>query len=113
VIAPAGRAARGQAVAGEGAAGGGRLWGVLLMEAREVLLNVLDFRLHLALGRVVPRGSSAILRQVAAVSEPRRVDGDAPQGSRPVVVVDRKSTRLNSSHVKISYAVFCLKKKTR
>src|SRR5690606_42105562 len=29
----------------------------------------------------------------------------APQGG------DRKSTRLNSSHVKISYAVFCLKKK--
>src|SRR5690606_42037848 len=27
-------------------------------------------------------------------------------------MVDRKSTRLNSSHVKISYAVFCLKKKT-
>src|SRR5690606_41404825 len=26
---------------------------------------------------------------------------------------DRKSTRLNSSHVKISYAVFCLKKKSR
>src|SRR5690606_41365767 len=29
-----------------------------------------------------------------------------------VAVRDRKSTRLNSSHVKISYAVFCLKKKT-
>src|SRR5690606_39595172 len=28
-----------------------------------------------------------------------------------LVVDDRKSTRLNSSHVKISYAVFCLKKK--
>src|SRR5690606_41500756 len=28
-----------------------------------------------------------------------------------VDVSDRKSTRLNSSHVKISYAVFCLKKK--
>src|SRR5690606_12291913 len=27
------------------------------------------------------------------------------------IAVDRKSTRLNSSHVKISYAVFCLKKK--
>src|SRR5690606_41531647 len=27
-------------------------------------------------------------------------------------MVDRKSTRLNSSHVKISYAVFCLKKKS-
>src|SRR5207302_4758219 len=32
-------------------------------------------------------------------------------GLRPgVTVLDRKSTRLNSSHVKISYAVFCLKK---
>src|SRR5690606_39811767 len=28
-------------------------------------------------------------------------------------VSDRKSTRLNSSHVKISYAVFCLKKKKK
>src|SRR5690606_41035405 len=31
--------------------------------------------------------------------------------SRQQAAVDRKSTRLNSSHVKISYAVFCLKKK--
>src|SRR5690606_41994342 len=31
-------------------------------------------------------------------------------GSVPEVPQDRKSTRLNSSHVKISYAVFCLKK---
>src|SRR5690606_18722494 len=30
---------------------------------------------------------------------------------RGAVTIDRKSTRLNSSHVKISYAVFCLKKK--
>src|SRR5690606_41858573 len=30
-----------------------------------------------------------------------------------LAIEDRKSTRLNSSHVKISYAVFCLKKKTR
>src|SRR5690606_39575611 len=29
----------------------------------------------------------------------------------PGAQLDRKSTRLNSSHVKISYAVFCLKKK--
>src|ERR1039457_7605990 len=28
-------------------------------------------------------------------------------------VIDRKSTRLNSSHLVISYAVFCLKKKTK
>src|SRR5436305_9585709 len=37
---------------------------------------------------------------------------------KPVVVadppqLDRKSTRLNSSHVRISYAVFCLKKKIK
>src|SRR5690606_39388841 len=31
--------------------------------------------------------------------------------SPPAPPRDRKSTRLNSSHVKISYAVFCLKKK--
>src|SRR3989442_11511312 len=30
---------------------------------------------------------------------------------RPPYISDRKSTRLNSSHVRISYAVFCLKKK--
>src|SRR5438045_7828315 len=29
------------------------------------------------------------------------------------IMVDRKSTRLNSSHLGISYAVFCLKKKTK
>src|SRR3712207_8338698 len=31
----------------------------------------------------------------------------------PVSALDRKSTRLNSSHANISYAVFCLKKKTK
>src|SRR5207249_10929225 len=30
-----------------------------------------------------------------------------------LIVIDRKSTRLNSSHVSISYAVFCLKKKNK
>src|SRR5690349_23634999 len=31
----------------------------------------------------------------------------------PYLIGDRKSTRLNSSHVEISYAVFCLKKKKK
>src|SRR5690606_40456241 len=35
--------------------------------------------------------------------------GERPRNS----TADRKSTRLNSSHVKISYAVFCLKKKRK
>src|SRR5205807_9507057 len=34
----------------------------------------------------------------------------AHAGFEPVPVTDRKSTRLNSSHLVISYAVFCLKK---
>src|SRR3712207_8331304 len=45
--------------------------------------------------------------------------GDVRRGLRTELVgavdrapVDRKSTRLNSSHANISYAVFCLKKKT-
>src|SRR5436309_12478987 len=46
--------------------------------------------------------------QRAFVTKPR-ID----EHQRALVDVDRKSTRLNSSHVKISYAVFCLKKKTR
>src|SRR5690625_6888571 len=33
--------------------------------------------------------------------------------SSPPIQTDRKSTRLNSSHVAISYAVFCLKKKKK
>src|SRR5690606_39640687 len=37
----------------------------------------------------------------------------AVRGAGPSADADRKSTRLNSSHVKISYAVFCLKKKRR
>src|SRR5690606_39484231 len=39
---------------------------------------------------------------------------DMPRsGVTQALMRDRKSTRLNSSHVKISYAVFCLKKKTK
>src|SRR3712207_8695046 len=33
-----------------------------------------------------------------------------PKGTYKVILKDRKSTRLNSSHANISYAVFCLKK---
>src|SRR2546430_14155667 len=37
----------------------------------------------------------------------------APVTGRPIEAGDRKSTRLNSSHSQISYAVFCLKKKKK
>src|SRR5256885_3576866 len=49
-----------------------------------------------------------------AVFNWRNVSARQSQRSRTVEVRrDRKSTRLNSSHLVISYAVFCLKKKTR
>src|SRR2546427_9846333 len=42
----------------------------------------------------------------------RGIDDPGGPGRRLVVHGDRKSTRLNSSHSQISYAVFCLKKKS-
>src|SRR5436309_6202516 len=54
------------------------------------------------------RASALRLRSAAAATPLRAAPGQlrAAPGAE-----DRKSTRLNSSHVKISYAVFCLKKK--
>src|SRR5690606_41246109 len=53
--------------------------------------------------------------RVAVSDEEDGPGGVAEEPARDQVgdrdVVDRKSTRLNSSHVKISYAVFCLKQK--
>src|SRR5256885_11919132 len=42
-----------------------------------------------------------------------RADLVEVRGPAPVSIRDRKSTRLNSSHLVISYAVFCLKKKNK
>src|SRR5690606_41613697 len=73
---------------------------------------------------------SSLMRKVALVeistlsrrpaSASPRISSDSPleytsavsNRLTPASRQDRKSTRLNSSHVKISYAVFCLKKKT-
>src|SRR5438067_9260973 len=49
-----------------------------------------------------------------AGDEGQRIDAEAKERAADgfgVDPLDRKSTRLNSSHVSISYAVFCLKKK--
>src|SRR3989442_11097463 len=44
---------------------------------------------------------------------PRRIEEELFRVERKDLGGDRKSTRLNSSHVRISYAVFCLKKKKK
>src|SRR5215204_4697163 len=56
-----------------------------------------------------PRGRDRAGRDVLRAGNGRAA-GARPRGDRPRG--DRKSTRLNSSHTVISYAVFCLKKKT-
>src|SRR5690606_42052112 len=74
-----------------------------------------------------PQFSAALIRLSAADLTASQVEGVAlllnvidfsysmsesiSSSSRHASPPDRKSTRLNSSHVKISYAVFCLKKK--
>src|SRR3712207_7280741 len=60
--------------------------------------------------------AEAAHRQHHAGDEPCGEDADGGHvvaHARPIDDRDRKSTRLNSSHANISYAVFCLKKKNR
>src|SRR3712207_7670427 len=62
---------------------------------------------------LVPRALSAdtrAARRVGGRPDPRHPRRAGP-GGRARGPADRKSTRLNSSHANISYAVFCLKKK--
>src|SRR5690606_40848668 len=67
--------------------------------------GVLDRREGRAYRREVPGAGVGV--SAAEREQPQEV-----RLARPVrAQQDRKSTRLNSSHVKISYAVFCLKKK--
>src|SRR5690606_39948802 len=58
-------------------------------------------------------GKSALLDEAAGSAAVSGLRVLTAAGSESERNLDRKSTRLNSSHVKISYAVFCLKKKTR
>src|SRR5438128_7298754 len=72
---------------------------------------------------MIPRPPTSTLFPYTTLFRSHRLDNQHPLGDRggraPNLQVagrrgpqDRKSTRLNSSHGSISYAVFCLKKKT-
>src|SRR5256885_12944665 len=61
---------------------------------------------------------TTLFRSIADMAEHHERDkgnGQQDQGglAQPAQQIDRKSTRLNSSHLVISYAVFCLKKKKK
>src|SRR5207253_9679247 len=70
-------------------------------------------------GRVNVACGSILMVQIATSDSARAAhECGGGAGAReapnfPATTIDRKSTRLNSSHVAISYAVFCLKKKTK
>src|SRR5690348_18028361 len=62
---------------------------------------------------VEERGDRAVLEHLVDRVRQQRGDGDDRELVEPALGPDRKSTRLNSSHPSISYAVFCLKKKKK
>src|SRR3712207_8694872 len=80
--------------------------------------EIYTLSLHDALPILRPRqreGAGGALRRGARAREGdrRRDRARDPGAGVRAEAEDRKSTRLNSSHANISYAVFCLKKKTK
>src|SRR3712207_8823627 len=85
-----------------------------LHDALPISANVSpDGLVHLAASSRVTRSATSTVYSTNApfadVASTTIVSGTVSTGA--VVSTDRKSTRLNSSHANISYAVFCLKKK--
>src|SRR5438876_2757842 len=73
-----------------------------LFRSREITVDVLDARRRELNARLATTGKK--------ISYTHLIGYAIVRGARDLPV-DRKSTRLNSSHPSISYAVFCLKKK--
>src|SRR5690625_5555521 len=80
--------------------------------ASDVLYKVIDMRLGKSLITTTNYGESELIAKYGQV-QGSRIVSRMMENATPIRVEgeDRKSTRLNSSHVAISYAVFCLKKK--
>src|SRR6478736_9280391 len=74
------------------------------------LLDSVDFFFFLMIRRP-PRSTLFPYTTLFRSAIPARTPGPPCPGERVPREPDRKSTRLNSSHSQISYAVFCLKKK--
>src|SRR5205807_6364033 len=72
--------------------------------------NLFGHVLRGRLMRVVPRENEAINETWIADRDRFSYEGIYSPDRLTTALLDRKSTRLNSSHLVISYAVFCLKK---
>src|SRR5436189_3936191 len=75
------------------------------------------FRFFFLMIRRPPRSTlfpyTTLFRSIVSRLLAERLELDTAHGRQVIGMLDRKSTRLNSSHRCISYAVFCLKKKNR
>src|SRR5690625_7091926 len=77
-----------------------------LMKTTKITFNVKDLNLWYGNFHALKN-----LDMLIPQKEVTAIIGPSGCGKSTFVKTDRKSTRLNSSHVAISYAVFCLKKK--
>src|SRR3989475_2462834 len=81
------------------------------MKVQEVILRAVDGKLTWLQAADILGRSPRSIRRLRWKLEHFGYDGLFDRHSRSARASDRKSTRLNSSHSQISYAVFCLKKK--
>src|SRR2546427_7062991 len=81
--------------------------------------SFIDWSVHTIVTAVLPSGYASVPEGVAGGAEAVaalalfETSEDPPSFLARTPYQDRKSTRLNSSHSQISYAVFCLKKKKK
>src|SRR2546430_11448267 len=89
-------------------------WVALQKTGSEAKLDALD---HYETSPIFSDAERAALDYVTRLTRDKRIEPDTFHrlaqhfSDREICEIDRKSTRLNSSHSQISYAVFCLKKK--
>src|SRR5262245_65236947 len=86
-----------------------------LFRSRRAELGAPTSTVSRAVGRLESRGGVRLLQRTTRHVRPTTEGRELYAAVAPAVSTlraDRKSTRLNSSHLGISYAVFCLKKKT-